>query len=158
MRRHGRASRKMKWLEAHTPPRANIEKLSVSNALERFTSEVTPTKSPTTQTSEIQRARHLKGFFDKYSLAVLNTDIICDYRDKRQKQQHSPIRTSFIGHRYITAIKEWRIGIEVNPVHNVRKPSGGSGRNRRLRWILESQPRFSSPHSSLYSHAKLNRK
>jgi len=51
--------------------RANIEQLSVRNVLERSISEVTPTKSPTTQTSEIQRAKHLQGVFGKYSLAVL---------------------------------------------------------------------------------------
>jgi len=117
-------------------PRANIERLSVRNALERYISEVTPTKSPTTQTSEIQRARHLQGVFGKYSLAVLNTDIICDYRDKRLKEGKSNntvrLELALLGHLYTTAIKEWRIGIEVNPVHNVRKPSGGSGRNRRL--------------------------
>jgi len=66
----------------------------------------------------------------------LNTDIICDYRDKRLKEGKSNntvrLELALLGHLYTTAIKEWRIGIEVNPVHNVRKPSGGSGRNRRL--------------------------
>lgn len=117
-------------------PRASSEKLSVHNALERYANEVTPTKSPTTQVSERQRAKHLQTVFGKYSLAVLNTDIICDYRDKRLKEGKSNntvrLELALLGHLYTTAIKEWRIGVEVNPVHNVRKPSAGSGRNRRL--------------------------
>lgn len=117
-------------------PRANSEKTSMLNALERYINEVTPTKSPTTQASERQRAKHLQTVFGKYSLAVLNTDIICDYRDKRLKGGKSNntarLELALLGHLYTTAIKEWRIGIEVNPVHNVRKPSAGSGRNRRL--------------------------
>jgi len=116
--------------------RVNSEKLSVHNALERYINEVTPTKSPTTQASERQRAKHLQTVFGKYSLAVLNADIICDYRDKRIKDGKSNntvrLELALLGHLYTTAIKEWRIGIEVNPVHNVRKPSAGSGRNRRL--------------------------
>lgn len=66
----------------------------------------------------------------------MNTDIICDYRDKRLKEGKSNntvrLELALLGHLYTIAIKEWRIGIEVNPVHNVRKPSSGNGRNRRL--------------------------
>ena len=39
---------------------------------------------------------------------------------------------ALLGHLYSTAIKEWQVGIPVNPVLNVRKPSPGEGRNRRL--------------------------
>ncbi len=34
---------------------------------------------------------------------------------------------------YTIAIKEWSLGLVANPVLNVRKPSPGQGRNRRLR-------------------------
>jgi len=85
-------------------PRASSEKLSVHNALERYVSEVTPTKSPTTQASERQRAKHLQTAFGKYSLAVLNTDIICDYRDKRLKEGKSNntirLELALLGHLY----------------------------------------------------------
>jgi len=33
---------------------------------------------------------------------------------------------------YTIAIKEWSLGLTVNPVLNIRKPSPGQGRNRRL--------------------------
>jgi len=91
-------------------PRANTEQLFIHNALERYINEVTPTKSPTTQVSERQRARHLQTIFDKYSLAVLNTDIIFDYRDKRLKEGESNntvrLELALLGHLYTTAIKD----------------------------------------------------
>ena len=37
-----------------------------------------------------------------------------------------------LGHLFSTAIKEWHVGLVHNPVANVRKPSPGQGRNRRL--------------------------
>ena len=36
------------------------------------------------------------------------------------------------GHLFNVAIKEWHIGLIFNPVANIRKPSPGEGRNRRL--------------------------
>jgi len=90
-------------------PRANTEQLSIHNALERYINKVTPTKSPTTQVSEGQRARHLQTIFSKSSLAVLNTDIICDYRDKRLKEGKSNntvrLELALLGHLYTTLSK-----------------------------------------------------
>ena len=37
-----------------------------------------------------------------------------------------------IGHLFSVAIREWRLGLVQNPVANIRKPSPGKGRDRRL--------------------------
>ncbi|WP_250062593.1 site-specific integrase [Stenotrophomonas mori] len=37
-----------------------------------------------------------------------------------------------MSHLYTTAIREWQLGLIRNPVANVRKPSPGDGRDRRL--------------------------
>lgn len=37
-----------------------------------------------------------------------------------------------MSHLFTTAIREWGLGLISNPVSNVRKPSPGKGRNRRL--------------------------
>ena len=39
---------------------------------------------------------------------------------------------ALLSHLYSTAIKEWGLGLISNPVMNVRKPSPGAGRDRRL--------------------------
>ena len=42
------------------------------------------------------------------------------------------LEMALLGHLFTTAIKEWGIGLTYNPVMNVRRPSPGAGRNRRL--------------------------
>ena len=37
-----------------------------------------------------------------------------------------------LGHLFRIAIQEWGIGLTFNPVANIRKPSPGAGRDRRL--------------------------
>lgn len=117
-------------------PRTQSEKLTLHKAIDRYLAEVTPTKAAGTQTPEYYRAKQVQTVLGKYSLAALNTDTICDYRDKRLKDGKSNntvrLELAFLGHLYTVVIQEWRIGISSNPVYNVRKPSAGKGRNRRL--------------------------
>lgn len=42
------------------------------------------------------------------------------------------LELALIGHLFTIAIKEWGLGLAVNPVLNIRRPSPGAGRNRRL--------------------------
>ncbi|MCK0768576.1 hypothetical protein [Chromohalobacter canadensis] len=37
-----------------------------------------------------------------------------------------------LSHLYTVAIQEWGLGLTYNPVQNIRKPSPGEGRDRRL--------------------------
>lgn len=50
--------------------RGASERLTLDAALKRYLSEVTPTKKPTTQQTEVERAKPLRAFFGKYSLAA----------------------------------------------------------------------------------------
>ena len=105
-------------------------------ALNRYLKEVTPTKKPKTQSSEQIRAEQLKKELGRYSLAALNTEIIANYRDKRIGEGKSAttirLELALLSHLFTIAIQEWRLGLVANPVFNVRKPSPGEGRNRRL--------------------------
>lgn len=117
-------------------PRSQAEKLTLSAALTRYLAEVTPTKKPSTQKSEHQRAKQIEKEFGQYSLATLTTDIISKYRDDRLKEGKSNntvrLELALLSHIYTTAIQEWNIGVSINPVANIKKPSPGQGRDRRL--------------------------
>ncbi|HDR9092007.1 site-specific integrase [Burkholderia vietnamiensis] len=116
--------------------RAPSEKLTVSAALKRYTEEVSVTKKATTQRSEKFTRNHLEAFFGKYSMAAVSADLVAKYRDERLAAGKSNntvrIELAMLGHLFRVAIQEWGIGLTFNPVTNIRKPSPGAGRDRRL--------------------------
>ena len=116
--------------------RSDSENVTVSNALDRYLAEVTPTKKPSTRRGDFTQAKQLKAHFGKYSLAVLNAERIAEFRDHRLAEGKSNntvrLELALLSHLYNTAIREWSLGLAVNPVTNVRKPAAGEGRNRRL--------------------------
>lgn len=124
--------------------RAPSEKLTVAGALKRYMEEVSVTKKATTQRSERFTTQHLEAFFGKYSMAAVSADLVAKYRDERLAAGKSNntvrIELAMLGHLFRTAIQEWGIGLTFNPVANIRKPSPGPGRNRRLN--LDEQQRL----------------
>jgi integrase len=127
--------------------RVTAERMTVKQALERYLAEVTPTKRPKSQVSESGRSKPLERHLGKFSLAAVTPTIVAGYRDKRLSGEHrrdkdgKPIplaantvrlELALLGHMFNIAIKEWGVGIPGNPVLNIRKPSPGPGRNRRL--------------------------
>lgn len=145
--------------------RGPSERLSFEKAMERYLSEVTPTKRPETQTRETRRAAPLVKFFGKYAIAGITPDLVALYRDQRlagadRKDANSePIPRSpntvrlelaLLGHLFTIAVKEWGIGLTYNPVLNIRRPAPGAGRNRRLTTdeeagLLEAVDKHSNP-------------
>ena len=116
--------------------RAPSEKLTLSDALDRYLKEVSPTKSESTQRCEAGRVKQLKSALGNYSLAAVTSDLVAEYRDKRigdgKKSNTVRLELALLGHLYTTAIKEWGLGLTHNPVAAIRKPSPGQGRDRRL--------------------------
>jgi len=116
--------------------RAPSEKLTVSAALKRYMEEVSVTKKPTTQRSERFTSQHLDTFFGKYSMAAVSAELVAKYRDERlvagKSNNTVRIELAMLGHLFRIAIQEWGIGLTFNPVANIRKPSPGAGRDRRL--------------------------
>jgi len=125
--------------------RAPSEKLTVAGALKRYMEEVSVTKKPTTQRSERFSAQRLNAFFGKYSMAAVSADLVAKYRDARLAEGKSNntvrIELAMLGHLFRIAIQEWGIGLSFNPVANIRKPSPGAGRDRRLN-LSEQQRLF----------------
>lgn len=127
--------------------RSPSERLTVDAALKRYLAEVTPTKRPLSQTSDIRHAKPLIAHLGKYSLATLTPEVIAQYRDMRlsgadrgpDKATPRPraantvrLDLALLGHMFSIAIKEWGLGLPYNPVLSIRKPAPGPGRNRRL--------------------------
>lgn len=116
--------------------RSASERTIFGEALDRYLKEVTPTKKASTQKAEAAKARQLKEFFGKYSLAAINAELVASYRDKRIEAGKSNntvrLELALLSNLFSVAIREWGMGLTYNPVSNIRKPSPGDGRNRRL--------------------------
>jgi len=116
--------------------RAGCERLTLSKALERYLREVSPTKRGSTARAELHKTKALKAYLGEYNLAAITPDLVAQYRDKRLEKGKSPatvrLELALLSHLYTIAIREWRVGLVYNPVANVRKPSPGAARNRRL--------------------------
>ena len=133
--------------------RGPSERMTFEAAMKRYLSDVTPTKRPLTQNAEKNRAGSLVAFFGKYSLAAITTELIAQYRDARlagedrmkagnaQPRAANTVRLdlALLGHLFTVAVKEWGLGLPYNPVLNLRRPSPGPGRNRRLSAEEESR-------------------
>ena len=118
--------------------RSPSELTTINAALERYLSEVTPTKRQSTQHGEKIRAHQIKQRLGRYNLAALSPDIIAAYRDERLAEGKSVstvrLELALLGHLYTVAIKEWGLGLASNPVANIRRPSPSAGRKRRVSW------------------------
>jgi integrase len=148
--------------------RTPSERMLLSQALRRYLAEVTPTKKPTTQVAEVRKAKPLLAYFGKYSLAAIAPDLVAKYRDarlampvmKRSPRSRASVRTvststvrlelALLSHLFTVAIQEWRIGLTMNPVANIRKPAPGRARDRRLtaeerRRVFDAMNRHSNP-------------
>lgn len=127
--------------------RGPSERFTFEKAMERYLVEVTKTKRPETQSREIKRAAPLVKFFGKYSLAGITPDLVAQFRDFRLSGQDRKnadgepepraantvrLELALLGHLFTIALKEWGLGLTYSPVANIRKPSPGPGRNRRL--------------------------
>lgn len=131
--------------------RASSERLMFTVAMDRYLREVTPTKKATSQRSERLVAQALKAYFGNYSLAAINTEIVAAYRDERLLvAKPGTVRRglALLGHLFTVAIREWRLGLAQNPVSNIRKPSAGKGRDRRLDSTEEARLRDAVAHHS----------
>lgn len=127
--------------------RAPAEKMTVEAALKRYLAEVSPTKRPLSQLSDKRHSKPLVKQLGKYSFAALTPEIIADYRDMRlagedrKDKDGNPVPRAndtvrldlaLLGHVFTVATKEWGIALPWNPVRNIRRPTPGPGRNRRL--------------------------
>jgi hypothetical protein len=107
--------------------RADSHGKSIDDALSTYLREITPTKKPSTQYREKGRIRTLREKLKKYSLAAVTPKIVAEYRDERlaEGMSHSSVRLelALLSHLYTIAIKEWRLGLVMNPVSMIWEPN-----------------------------------
>lgn len=128
--------------------RTESERTSLKEILERYETEVLPSKRSQQQVrSQIKLITHALGY---YSLAALTPTILAQYRDNRLKQvgpQTVKHDLSLLSRVFNIAIKEWGITLPMgNPVQSIRLPKLPQGRTRRLldgeeAYILEALKR-----------------
>ena len=116
--------------------RTPSERMTIREALARYEKEIVPTKRESTQRREGCRIREINAYFGDYSLAAVTPDLVARFRDMRlgagKSNNTVRLELALLGHLFTVAIKEWHIGLTYNPVANIRKPSPGEGRDRRL--------------------------
>jgi integrase len=97
---------------------------------------VSPHKSDATRRAERSKAKPLVEHFGSYSIAAVSANLVAAYRDARISGGLKPntvrLELALLSHLFTTAIREWQLGLTYNPVINIRKPSPGPGRERRL--------------------------
>ena len=116
--------------------RTGSDRILLKHALDRYLREVSSTKRETTANAERHKAKALKASLGVSSLAAITPDLVARYRDERLESGKSNntvrLELSLLSHLFTIAIKEWRVGLFYNPVANIRKPTPGKGRDRRL--------------------------
>ncbi len=114
--------------------RAEAESTTLSELLERYAAEVSPTKKGAA--TEIVRIKALcrNSLADRFLSTIRGADI-ARYRDERLKRVSSATVRRDLGvlsHVFEIARKEWGIYV-LNPVGDIKMPANGRARDRRLR-------------------------
>ncbi len=134
--------------------RIDSERTTIDEALTRYLAEVSPGKSPSSHHSDTRKAKTLREHLGTYSLAAVTPALVAEFRDQRLAaglaNNSVRLELALLSHLYTIAIREWGLGLAMNPVANVRKPSPGNGRNRRLapdeeQRLFEELDRHSNP-------------
>ena len=116
--------------------RVESEKTTLADALGRYEREISVGKAHPTQ--DYQRIRHwLRQDLAHYFLANLRGADFAKYRDDRlaigRAANTVRLELALVSHLFEIARKEWGMEGLMNPLKNIRKPSGSNERDRRLR-------------------------
>ncbi|WP_321947168.1 site-specific integrase [Paraburkholderia sp. J10-1] len=115
--------------------RSEAERTTLGDALDRYAREIVPTKRyPGQERTRI--ARWKKNDLAWRPLAVLRGTDFAKYRDARRAAGRAEntirLELQIISHLFEIARKEWGFETLMNPLKNIRKPSGSRARDRRL--------------------------
>lgn len=111
------------------------ERTTLSEAMDRYSKEIVPTKShPRVEQGKIDRwQRHPVA---SRFLSSLRGSDFAKYRDARREQGRAEntirLELAIMSHLFEIARKEWGMEGLLNPLKNIRKPSGRKARDRRL--------------------------
>ncbi|CAB3785401.1 hypothetical protein LMG28614_02123 [Paraburkholderia ultramafica] len=116
--------------------RSESERTTLREALGRYQREIVPEKRhPYQENRRIQR--WLDQDLSHRTLAGLRGADFAKYRDQRRAAGRAEntirLELQIISHLFEVARKEWGMEGLMNPLNNIRKPSGSLARDRRLR-------------------------
>ena len=116
--------------------RVESEKTTLAGALGRYEREISVGKAHPEQ--DYQRIRHWqRQDLAHYFLANLRGAEFAKYRDDRlaigRAANTVRLELALVSHLFEIARKEWGMEGLINPLKNIRKPSGSNERDRRLR-------------------------
>ena len=116
--------------------RAESERTTLAEALKRYEREISAAKAHPAQDN--QRIRHwLRQPLAHHFLANLRGADFARYRDDRLAVGRAAntvrLELALVSHLFEIARKEWGMEGLMNPMKNIRKPSGSNERDRRLR-------------------------
>ena len=114
--------------------RTEAERIQFSALIDRYLTEVSPSKKGFKQ--ESPRLNALKKTIGQFRVLQIQGKHIAEYRDARLKMGKSNSAVlnelSLISQVFEMAIKEWSIPINNNPCTLIKKPKQSQGRERRL--------------------------
>ena len=114
--------------------RTEGERTTIGELIDRYLVEITPGKKSANR--ELLRLKGLKRHFGAYSAASLRSNHIAEYRDQRLQSGLAGATVvkdlNSLSHLLDVAVKDWGIGLPINPVKMVRRPKVARGRDRRL--------------------------
>ncbi|MHB8543312.1 MAG: site-specific integrase [Leptospirales bacterium] len=114
--------------------RKEAEKTTLSEALDRYKREVTPSKKGAVQESMRIRIWKRTPLAKRFLSSIQGKDI-AEYRDQRLKEvSPNTVRheLAVLSHVFTIAVKEWGMSGLLNPVQQIRSPKMPPGRDRRL--------------------------
>ncbi len=115
--------------------RAEAESTTLADALDRYAREVTPAKKGADKERnriKLWKQRPIAARF----LATIKGADLAKHRDERRAEGRAEntirLELALLSQLYETARKEWGMESLINPVRNIRVPSGSKQRDRRL--------------------------
>lgn len=117
--------------------RAEAERTTLKEALERFNIEISPTRKDGGVREKSLIRRWLESNLAPRSLASITSTDVARYRDKRLKTDGVSAATvrlemMLLSRLFNIAVREWGIGGLINPIPHVTKPRLPPGRDRRV--------------------------
>jgi integrase len=115
--------------------RAEAERTTLKDALDRYAREVTPAKKGAYKEHNRIKLWKQRPLSARYLASIKGADL-AKHRDERRAEGRAEntirLELALLSQVYETARREWGMESLINPVRNIRVPSGSKQRDRRL--------------------------
>lgn len=116
-------------------PTKEAERTTLTEALERYLKEVTPTKKGSKRETD-RIKRWIDNPLATRTLAQIRSKDVAEFRDAERKrglaENSVRLEIALLSHVFETARKEWGMESLSNPCRSIKLPAGANKRDRRL--------------------------